>query len=179
MKLTLACLLLLLSPQASQASGDSICHDTPDYRVVETPTGEVGTHFLIKYKKVALPDSACRYAVAPGDFELRNADAEYFLGLAGDLLILDSGTGPAPRGLIIWNLRQRAKVYTGTYADATVEATSMTFWLESGPATDADCPEAAEWRSSGLGAAIETRVRLDFADFTVTRSSETRCQARQ
>lgn len=179
MKRPIACLLLVLSPLTGAASDQPICHDTSDYRVIEAPTENVGTHFLIKYKTVTSPDPECRYVVADGDFELRNEDAEYFLGLTGDLLILDSGTGPEPRGLIIWNLHTRTKVYSGRYADASLEASAMTFWIESGAATDANCPEAAEWRTSGLGAVIETRVRLDFGDFKLTRSSATRCQARQ
>ena len=53
---------------------------------------------------------ACEYVAKPDDLEIRNEWAEYFLGLQGDLLILDSGTGPDPRGLIIWDLKKQKKV---------------------------------------------------------------------
>jgi len=156
-----------------------VCHESPSYLIVEGQTGEVGTHFLVKYKSKKNQSSACEYSVKPGDFEIRNELAEYFLGLQGDLLILDSGTGPDPRGLFIWDLKKKKKVYSGRYSEAKIEPGYIKFWIETGVATDENCPDAKEWSAGGLGAAIETRVRLDFADFSATKSSEKRCSPRQ
>lgn len=161
------------------ALADTVCHESPTHLIVEGPTGEVGTHFLVKYKSAERPAPPCAYRVQTGDFEIRNEDAEYFLALQGELLMLDSGTGPDPRGLIIWDLRKRTKVYSGSYADATVASGSMTFWLETAVATDENCPEARQWRSDGLEAVIETQVQLDFADMRVAPGTLTRCRARQ
>lgn len=96
-------------------------------------------------------------------------------------LCLDSGTGPDHRGLIIWDLGKKKKVYTGTWKDEEVNTkpSYMEFWLETGRATDENCPEAKKWRAQGLGAAIETWVRVDLSDFTITKSSKTRCSSRQ
>lgn len=172
---------LLLCGAAWASAEQTVCHEGPVHLIVEGQTGEVGTHFLVKYKSknpTASP-RLCDYVIEPGDFEIHNEDAEYFLALRGDLLILDSGTGPEPRGLIIWNLKQRAKVYSGIYADATLNDEYIEFWLPSAEASVKDCPEASEWLAGGLSATIETRVRLEFSDLEVQTSTQTRCMARQ
>jgi hypothetical protein len=162
------------------AEEKAVCHESSDYLIVEGSTGEVGIHFLVKYKSKKNPRLTCEYVIKPDDLEIRNEWAEYFLGLQGDLLILDSGTGPDLRGIIIWDLKKQKKVYTGTYSgEVKIETEYMEFWLKTGDANDENCPEGKEWKVGGLGAAIETWVHLDFSDFKLTKSSKTRCSPRQ
>jgi hypothetical protein len=173
-------LLIAAIPLAATAAGKTACHDGGRYRVVAKATESVGTDFLIKYTPRGRSIPACRYAVRAGDFEIRNERAEYFLGLQGALLILDSGTAPEPRGLIVWDLEKRQKVFTGTYSPPySIDAAGMRFWAQSSEATDANCPQAAGWRANGLGAALETETTLNFADLSLTPSENTRCSARQ
>jgi hypothetical protein len=176
------CFLLTFAVLVSAVTSEkkTICHESSDYLIVEGSTGEVGTHFLVKYKSGRNQPLACEYVIEPDDLEIRNEWAEYFLSLMGDLLILDSGTGPDPRGLIIWDLKKRKKVYTGTYSEEVkIDTEYMEFWLETGDANDENCPEGKEWKAGGLGAAIETWVRLNFSDFKIIKSSKTRCSPRQ
>ncbi len=171
--------LVALASVASAEQNQS-CHESPQYLIVEGATGEVGTNFLVKYKIQPSQKIQCKYTIEKGDFEIKNEWAEYFMALQGDLLILDSGTGPDPRGLIIWNLRNRKKVYTGSYSEPyEIHLGYLEFWAETGKANDDNCPERKEWESDGLGSAIETRVRLDLSDFSVVKSSQTRCESRQ
>ncbi len=157
-----------------------VCHDSLRYRVVSVLRDEeVGTDFLIKYKTSASPKPKCEYLASPGDFELPSEWAAYFLGLQGDLLILDSGTAPDPRGLIIWDLKKRERVYQGTYAEHKLHKGYMEFWLETGAATPENCHEYQRYQASGFGAAIDTWVRLDFASLQIKRSSKKRCSLRQ
>jgi hypothetical protein len=182
LKVRYALLFMTLVPVAT-AEEKATCHESSRYLIVEGSTGQVGTNFLVKYKRQKGKPPVCKYVVNPGDFEIRNEEAEYFLGLQGNLLILDSGTGPDHRGLIIWDLSTKKKVYTGKYSseedEPKIKPGYMEFWLETGRATDENCPKAKEWRANGLGAAIETWVRLDLSDFTLTKSSKTRCSPRQ
>ena len=174
------CLLSLSLPMLASAAGRTICHDEGRYRVIARPTDSVGTDFLVKPVVRGRSIPACKYFPRAGDLEIRNENAEYFLGLQGDILILDSGTAPEPRGLVLWNLATRKKVYTGSYSQPVkIDATGMSFWQESGPATDATCPQAAQWRAQGLGAAVEAEVHLAFADLRVVPLGATRCSARQ
>lgn len=171
-----------MAAASTWAQDSAQCEQSDRYRIVMVAPGaeEVGTHFLIQRMSPETAAAPCSYAPQSGDFEIRNEDAEYFLGLHGDRLILDSGTGPEPRGLIIWDLQQRAKVYTDRYAEAQLDQGVLTYWLETGAGDDQRCPEAREWRAMGLGdgVAIETQVSLRLDDLTLTHSSHTRCAVR-
>lgn len=156
-----------------------VCHESPRYLIVEGSAGRMGTSFLVKYKSEKNARLACEYIAKPGDFEIADQWPEFFLELQDDLLILDSGTGPDPRGLVIWDLKKQQKVYSGSYSKAKIGPGYMEFWTTTGDGTDENCPEGKEWREMGLGTAIETWVRLSFVDFKLTKSSQTRCDTRQ
>ncbi len=156
------------------------CYSFPQYFLVERDVENgVGTDFLIKYISSAEGKVPCNYVVGNGDLEIKNEWAEYFAGLMGDLLILDSTTGPGPSGLTIWDLRKRKKVFEGSWSDAIIQDDSILYWTETGTATHENCPELAEWESKGLGAAIETKVLLKYSDLSITKMKETRCSPRQ
>jgi hypothetical protein len=176
----LGVVIVALVVSAANAEEKAICHESPRYLIVEGSTEEVGTNFLVKYKFDSSQAFQCKYLVGDSDFEIRNELAEYFLSLQGDFLILDSGTGPDPRGLIIWNIKSRKKVYSGFYSEPyEIKPGYMQFWTETKMATDENCPDRKKWESEGLGAVIETRVRLNFSDFNVVHSFQTRCSPRQ
>ncbi len=186
---------LIVCPHASAAEKDQAegtsqiisdesrhirCHSSPPYFVIEKDVEhDVGTDFLIKHKSRAGERLPCIYVVSSGDLEIKNEWAEYFAGLKGNLLILDSTTGPGPSGLIIWDLQKRKKVFEGSWSDPIIQDDSILYWTETGEATHDNCPELAEWESNGLGAAIETRVLLTFSDFAISKTNETRCSPRQ
>lgn len=164
---------------SAEADTKPVCHHSPLYLVVERETGGVGTDFIIK-KKGNKRHVSCDLTIDSLDFELKNERAEYFLAIQGDLLILDSGTGPDPRGLIIWNIESQKKVFSGSYSGPyTVENGLMKYWLETEDATARNCPSLKKNAENGLGSVIETRVQLNLNDFTVKRSSKKRCAPRQ
>ena len=175
-----SCLLLSALPLVASAAGRAVCHDEGRFRVIAKPAESVGTDFLVKQLGRGRSIPPCKYLVREGDLEIRNENAEYFLGLTESFLVLDSGTAPEPRGLVIWDLQKRQKVFTGSYSKpVSIDATGITFWQPGGDATDANCPQAAGWRAQGLGAALETEVRLGFADMKPVAGAATRCAARQ
>jgi hypothetical protein len=171
-----------VNKQNSSAKSDQIhCYRSPGYFVVAKEVeGRLGTDFLVKYTSRADEGPPCAYVFGANDFEIKNEWAEYFAGLKDNLLILDSSTGPGPSGLTIWDLKKRKKVYEGSWSDPSeIKDNSLTYWTETGEATDGNCPKLAEWESHGLGAAIETRVILNLSNFTVLKTKETRCSPRQ
>jgi hypothetical protein len=165
-------------------TADSIqinCYESPKYFVIAKEVqGSAGTDFLIKYKSRPNEKLPCNYIFGSKDFEIKNEWAEYYAGLNDDLLILDSTTGPGPSGLIIWDLKKRKKVFEGSWSDPEESKNnSLVYWLETGEATENNCPEIKEWKSQGLGAAIETKVILDLSNFKISKTKETRCSPRQ
>ena len=156
------------------------CHYFPEYLVAERDAeGGMGTDIIVKYRSGFEDNSPCAYLKEDGDFEIRNEWVQYFAGVKGDLLLLDSTTGPGPTPITIWDLKKREKAYVGSWADPVFQNGSVLYWEETGPAAKDNCPELEEWESHGLGGVIETKVLLDLSDFSVTRTTETRCSARQ
>ncbi len=170
-----------LCPAAETPQPAPVCHESARFLVVELARpGQGGTDFIIRRKKNPGEKPVCESRLRPGDFEIPNQWAEYFAGLRGDLLLLDSTTGPGPSGLIIWDLEKEKKVYQGSWSDPEPgPAGKLVFWLETGEANRENCPQLAEWQAHGLGGALETRVQLDLTDFTLATTTETRCSPRQ
>jgi hypothetical protein len=157
------------------------CYESSKYFVITKEVlGKSGSDCLIKSKSTPDEKLSCEYTFGTNDFEIKNEWAEYFAGLKGDLLILDSSTGPGPSGLTIWDLNKRKKVYEGSWSDpedSTDDA--LIFWLETEEASDDNCPELKEWKSLGLEGAIETKVILNLTDFEISKTQTRRCSPRQ
>lgn len=177
----LALWLLAPMPMIALAAPGLECHETQGFRVVEKSLmNAVGTDFLIKPMIEKNLSSPCAYRVQSGDFEILNETAEYFLGLQDHLLILDSGTGPSPRGLIIWDIAKRQKIYIGSYVEPIeIFPDKLVFWTESAIANEKNCPDQSRWQANGLGAAIETQVKLTLPELNIIKLTDTRCSPRQ
>jgi hypothetical protein len=143
--------------------------------------GVEGVNILVKYKKSAGKALPCVYKVESGDFELLNQEATYFLAFTNNFLVLDSGTAPEPRGLTIYDLRNRQKVFTDSYARPfSALGDTITYWspIETVP-TEKSCPNVKLYTEQGLGAVIEDNVSLDLATLTKTVLPGSRCVATQ
>ncbi len=170
-----------------------ICHESQRYFVIEeNHTGDVGSDHLIKYKNTPNQHFDCEYIVEKGetgpsewttsdDFEIKNEGAEYFLALEGDFLILDSGTGPQPRGLIIYDLKERTKIFSDRYSrPISVSNNTIDYWAETQEkVTKENCLELATYEAQGLGAAIEAHVILNLSTFNKHELGDKRCASRQ
>jgi len=159
------------------------CHESPKYLVVEGSMSEdeVGTNFLIKYKSTGTEVISCKYIIEKDDFEIKNKWTEYFTAIHEDFLFLNSGGNPGGSlGLIIWDLKRRKKVFTGSYASKIdfSKPGFIEYWMETGDANRKNCPKYDYWRSTGNPSVIETKVTLNLSDFSVLRSSQTRCSPR-
>lgn len=123
----------------------------------------------------------CNAQLQKGEFVIKNEGNNFFLALQGDLLILDSGTGPDYRDLKIWNLKSRTKGYTGQYLEILeIRPESIALWRETSiNASPKNCPKLEEWKGYGLAAAIDRLVELRFSDFEITETSRLRCSSRQ
>lgn len=141
-------------------------------------TGRMG--YDIYVKNIERKDSyvPCKQVIKDYDFVLKN---EFFWGIWDKLLFIDSGTGPDPRILLIYDLEKKERVFTGDYSSPIIlkDDGKLYFWQGSDVATKDNCPDYEEWERGGLGAAIETRVFLDLERFVIRKTTETRCAPRQ
>jgi len=158
------------------------CNDSPKYFAVEKSLSDsVGSNILIKYKASTGQKFSCAYLVSEGDFELKNVMAEYFLAFTDNFLVLDSGTAPEPRGLIVYDLRSREKVFTDSYAKPViVKGDTLEYWAKSDQKPTAEnCPTLAENTKNYLGSVIMSKVSLDLSTLTKKDTGAFKCLATQ
>jgi len=158
------------------------CHQTEKYLIVlkNHLAPSLGQDFLIKRNANDGNTKKCEYKINPGDFEIKNEWDEYFLDLKGDLLILDSGGGPYPRGLIIWDLQKQKKVYETSHGGLIkINMKEIVFWRPTGKSTLEKCPKMKQWESDGLDAEIESKVILSLKNLDLKTTNEQRCESRQ
>ncbi len=110
-----------------------------------------------------------------------SGEAQYFFGLKDKWIFTDGGTGPEPRDLGVYDLERKKTVFRSSYGSPiSLDGKGiLTFWSGEGVATPANCKEFEMWKKAQLGAAIETKTKLNLKTLAVEKTSETRCEGRQ
>ena len=163
-------------------SDGSVCHDSTRYFAIEKSLApNVGSNILIKYKTSPEEKLPCVYAVANGDFEPPNVEAQYFLAFTDNFILLDSGTAPEPRGLIVYDLRSRKQVFTDSYAKPVIVVGDTITYLSktSIEPTAQNCPDLKTYTSNGLGAVIMSKVTVDLKTLFKKDAGMFECKATQ
>jgi hypothetical protein len=158
------------------------CVSNDKYFVIEKVlTDRAGSDILVKYKSTNDQQYPCEYLVNDADFEIKSEWAEYIFALENDFLILDSGTSPPPRGLIIYDLTKRKEVFTDLYSHPIViSSNTVTYWSPTKiEPNEINCPKITEYKLAGLEALIEERVVLTLSTFNRTNLGEHRCSPTQ
>jgi hypothetical protein len=161
-------------PEASYRLADGRCHVYPGWVVVVRPReGVPGEDVAVRRRDGADARALC--TAPPGDAAFALADPaspDYFFGLAGDLLFVDTGTGPDGRTLRLVDLAAGQTVLQAGYEEPVeVDGGVLTFTepvddfasAEAVAATGVACPQAAEWFESGFAVGVNRVVRYDLA----------------
>jgi hypothetical protein len=167
--------------RAQQAGGVS-CIDYDKYFVVTRELrNEVGSDTLVKFKSAPAERVPCEYSVLSRDLEIKNEFAENFMGLHGDLLFLDSSTGPGTSGMTIYSLLTRKKVFETSYlGPIRFSGDNLTLWqVEKEYVTKADCPDAEKIAQQGMDPTVERKRILNLQTFVFSDTTETRCGTEQ
>ena len=182
MRVCLSVLLICGISTASMAASVTPapkCHNSDKYVVMEqpSPNDAVGTNFSIYVKQRASEKVKCPLKAKYKVWKIPNEQAEYFLGLQDNYLILDSGTAAEARDLIIWDLAMRKKIKTFSYAEpAKLKNYNLSYWVRSQDnVTVSNCPNRSELVKLGLGQAIDYQETLNLKTMQVTKSQKTRC----
>src|SRR6266571_3679261 len=103
----------------------------------------------------------------------RGKEVEYFLGLRGDVLFIDSGTGPDFRGLIVIDLRTRRQLLHTDYVSRPVpgpDVFTIGIWRGSELAKLAPgCPD------TGMIPGIDSLFWIDLRSGAMRFAKRTRC----
>jgi hypothetical protein len=158
------------------------CNESKNYFVIEKAvTDSVGSDILVKNKDATHQNIKCEYVVAKGDFEIKNISAEYFLAFTDNFLVLDSGTAPEPRTLIVYDLRSQKKVFTDMYAKpVTIVGDTISYLsVTAVKPTSTNCPKLKEYTSNGLGAVILSKVSVNLTTLVKKDLGVAECRATQ
>lgn len=171
-----------MDPGRAQQAGEVSCIDYEKYFVVTRELrNEVGSDTLVKFKSAPDERVACEYLVQSQDLEIKNEFAESFMGLHGDLLFLDSSTGPGTSGMTIYSLLTRKKVFETSYlGPISLSGDNLTLWqVEKEYVTNAECPDAEKIAKQGLNPTVQRKRILNLQTFTFSDTTDTRCGTEQ
>lgn len=172
----------VLQSEGSMATSGLECHDSSRYFAVQKSLSDsVGSNILIKYKTSPSQSFPCAYTVASGDFEIKNVQAEYFLTFTDNFLVLDSGTAPPPRGLVVYDLRSRTIVFIDSYTKpVTVAGDTITYLSKTDQKpTLQNCPNLNDYTANSLGAVIMSKVTVDLPSLNKKDLGVFECMATQ
>ncbi len=174
-------LALIAGASAALAAPAPKCLKTDNFQVVYREKADsVGSDILVQ--KLDGKPRKCAFDRKPGDFKIGgDDDANYVLGAAGDILVIDQGTGP-DRTLQLYDLQARKAVLTQDYDDSEpvkIAPGKVTFRAVTGPANASNCPDFKSFEANGLGAALTQAAEIALPAAKMTLSGATGCIARQ
>jgi hypothetical protein len=123
----------------------------------------------------------------PGEAAFAAASPEragFFFGLAGDLLLLDEGSGPNGRTVRVVDLTTGQAVHEAAYEEPIqIEGGALVYGMEPEVVETMDaiasygveCPEAPVWLSEGLAVGLSPQIRFDLAARTSQETGEVLC----
>jgi hypothetical protein len=154
---------------------DLICHESSNYLAISRPMiSSPGSDLLIKYKASASQKIPCNYFVEKNDFELKNnGGSNYFMGLEGKFLIMDSGTAVNNRGITVYDLSKQDKVFSDLYSsgEPVIDNNTITYWTNTNELTTIEnCPQLYN-----SGGAIVSQVFFDFSTLIKKDLGNIRC----
>jgi hypothetical protein len=137
-------------------------------------------NILIKYKQNSNQKITCEYFVQENDFQIEGL-ARFFLKFENDFLILDSGTSPSYRRLLVYDLIKKQKIYEDYYSKPIIiENNSISYWaLSSKQATKENCLDFEKNYAMGLGTVIESYQMIDLINLEKQDLNQERCQITQ
>ena len=153
----------------------AMCYMSARYIVVERQEEKaVGSDFFIRPRETGRcdPDSL------QGDFVLRDEWAAYFSALHGDVLLLDSGTGPDLRTLLIFDVAARQRLAELSYVELIPGPDSTVVGLWEGFYLDEPFPGCA-MPPGGLIPGVDSLFFVDLRSGRKGFGGRTRCAQRQ
>jgi hypothetical protein len=123
----------------------------------------------------------CEKMLGECDYVIKNERAEYFRGIYKRYLFLESGTGPYPRGLQIYDIIKKERVFITQFSKPIFidEHGILTFWRTSENPQTAGKNDMTKWKSASVSMIIEEEVSMSLISFKITVTGETRIAPRQ
>lgn len=175
----LACLFaacgFALAAAPSFAQEVAACHTSDSHAVADVANEDgVGSSFLVTSAATGCVDAADEADLVIGDGD----EPLWFEQLRRDKLFLTRSTGPQG-DLIVHDLTSDVRLLDVPSDDFDIHDDSVLYWEWKEQGTAENCPQFAEYRQNGFGAAIVEEKRLVFGEAGPTATGERRCDPTQ
>lgn len=175
--------ILLAACSARAAEFHPKCVKNEEFQVVyRDRIGGPGSIILVQRLHPGQPPRWCFFKRQPGDFSLTGpGDDMNVIGLVGNVLVLDTGTGPS-REIAFFDLESRNWLRTEPYDNEVpvkIDPGTVKFSAVTGPGTAETCPEFKDYSEKGLAAALAQEAIIQFPSGQMVLSGPIRCIPRQ
>jgi len=161
--------------EVDTTAADAVCYWTDRHIVVEhRPSEQVDADFFVRSRAAG----SCAADSLPGDYVLRGEWAAYFAALSGNVLLLDSGTGPDIRYLILIDVGARQRLAELPYVDLEPGPDSTLIGLWNGYELENPLPGCPA-PPGGLLPGVDSLFFLDIRTGRKRFAGRTRCAQRQ
>lgn len=167
------------TPMFQETSESGKCFVFSKYFVKIVQNEDAGETISVYSRETSTSaQSACQTADRTAYLDINDSDEQFFYGVSGSLLFIDSGTSVESRGLQIFDLTSRKSVFNDWYSGdpKLVNGRFVVFDSPSekqGPIRA--CKEAAKWKRDGGGVGWVQVKRLDIQTLKVTNVGALRC----
>lgn len=107
---------------------------------------------------------------------------KWFSGISGDHALVDIGTGPSGRVLVVYDLKHKKVGFKGGYfGEPSISNGMLVFdrMVSEKEAGNINCPEKEEWKKQQLGIGYGQRVEYDLQTGAANNKQEFKCYAVQ
>lgn len=167
------------APVFQESSETDRCYVFNKY-VVRTDQNEDAGEIISVYSREASISvkNACQTADKSAYLDVKDSDEQFFYGVSGSLLFIDSGTSVESRGLQIFDLTSRKSVFNDSYSGdpKLIDGRFVVFDSPSEKKGSlATCKQAAKWKRDGGDVGWVQVKRLDVQTLKVINVGALRC----
>ncbi|MBU1117936.1 hypothetical protein KKD37_03140 [Patescibacteria group bacterium] len=168
---------------SKSSDGSVICYQNRKYFIAQELNSQE-SYVLVKTKSNEATNYDCVYNLEESDLVIKDPANHYF-GLENNFLLIDIGTGPGTRGLDIYDLDKKTKIYSGSYGSGgqnsiEISDNTVVFWKPTTiKATGENCPNLAEYEKIGFTTVVEEQTKLNLMTLKEESLKELRCSPRQ
>ena len=156
------------------------CSHSQEFTVFEIPRNErIGSTFIVRKGGYTgrMQGLNCLYKSEADDIQIHYFDAHYMIEVFENYLILDSGTEPTAREVIVYDLVARDIFFEDLYSSSMIiEEGIIEYWIVTDtPATVENCPEFHEHENMGLSSVIEMSAVFNLHESHTNYAQKHRC----
>ena len=170
------------------ARGDGRCFEYPKYTVSESSAnnkagkGEASIDTTIAVRAACTLRKQINGSYQDKPIFVIKEGFEFFQGLANNVLITDSGSGPDGRTLSLYAIDKKSRILQfADYSDEdlALKNSKLIFWRKTSYATKQTCPPYKQWASQGLGAVNPVKAEIHQSATIGCRQRPRRARRRQ